>query len=65
MMGIRPYADPRHVGNRIRPNIKCIGCGKRGCITAWGPWCFPCNVKRMDRINGAFERLTNQEGTSS
>jgi len=51
----RPYADPCHPGNKIRPRVRCVGCGKRGCIAAWGPWCFECNVKRMDRINAMFE----------
>jgi hypothetical protein len=48
----RPYADPQHPGNRVRPRVRCIGCGTLGCITAWGPWCLPCNVARMDRISG-------------
>lgn len=47
----RPYADPDHPGNTIRP-LRCIGCGKMGCTTAWGPWCFDCNVERLDRISG-------------
>ena len=50
----RPYADPKHPGNRLRPRVRCIGCGKRGCITYWGPWCFDCNVERIDRISGRF-----------
>jgi hypothetical protein len=48
----RPYADPDHPGNKIRPRVVCVGCGARGCTTAWGPWCFNCNVARMDRISG-------------
>ena len=57
MSAQRPYANPLHPGNRLRPRIKCIGCGKKGCITAWGPWCFDCNVERMDRIGRRFDPL--------
>ena len=52
-----PFEDPDHPGNRIRLNIQCVGCGKLGCITAWGPWCFDCNVARIRRINRAFEPI--------
>ena len=55
-MSERAYADPRHPGNRIRTKVYCLGCGKRGCITYWGDWCYPCNVERMDRISGKFDR---------
>lgn len=48
----RPYADPNHPGNRIRPRVRCAGCGTMGCTTAWGPWCIACNVTRIDRISG-------------
>lgn len=54
-MSDRPYADRNHPGNRIRPRIRCVGCGRQGCTTAWGPWCFECNVERLDRITGALE----------
>ncbi len=50
-----PYRDPAHPGNELRPKVKCVGCGKLGCVTAWGPWCFDCNVERMDRIDAKFE----------
>lgn len=53
----RPYADPDHPGNRIRPKVKCIGCGTRGCTSAWGPWCFACNVARMDRLSLSFASM--------
>jgi hypothetical protein len=58
----RPYADPKHPGNRIRHKVECIGCGRRGCVTYWGPWCFECNVRRMDRINAAFEPVRKALG---
>lgn len=53
----RPFADPHHPGNAIRPNVKCLGCGVMGCTTAWGPWCFDCNVKRMDHLDARFAEL--------
>lgn len=53
-MSDRPYADRNHPGNKLRPRVKCVGCGKLGCVTYWGPWCFDCNVERIDRINRAF-----------
>ena len=51
------YRDPAHPGNKIRPQVSCIGCGIRGCITAWGPWCFKCNIERMDRISAQMDKL--------
>lgn len=56
MSNERPYADLNHPGNRIRPRVRCIGCGTKGCTTAWGPWCFTCNVQRIDRISGFLGR---------
>jgi hypothetical protein len=53
----RPWADPKNKGNKLRLEVKCIRCGKLGCITAWGPWCYECNVKRMDRIDSRFNIL--------
>lgn len=59
----RPFADPSHPGNKIRPNVKCVGCKKLGCITAWGPWCFDCNVERIDRISVSLEREIRYRAT--
>jgi hypothetical protein len=58
-MSAEPWADPNHNGNTIRPRVRCIGCGTLGCITAWGPWCFKCNVPRMKRLNAAFENIAD------
>lgn len=55
--GARPWADPQHPGNKLRPRVRCIGCGKRGCVTQWGPWCMACNVPRLDRISVTLARL--------
>lgn len=64
MTKLAAWEDPAHPGNQIRPNVKCIGCGSRGCITAWGPWCFECNKARMYRINGGFNDIGKSYGLS-
>ena len=51
------YKDPNHPGNKIRPRVVCLGCGTKGCITAWGNWCFDCNVARIERIDAAFDEV--------
>ena len=56
-MSDRPYADPNNKGNKLRPKVRCVGCGKLGCVTYWGPWCFECNVERMDRIGAQFDKI--------
>ena len=58
----KPWADPNSSGNKIRPDVKCIGCGAMGCITHWGPWCFDCNVKRMTRLDKSFSDLAESVG---
>jgi len=60
--GLRPWADPTSPGNRMRPHVRCIGCGNLGCTTAWGPWCFTCNVKRITRIDKAFKGIAKSYG---
>lgn len=59
---LKAWEDPDHPGNRIRPDVTCIGCGEKGCITAWGPWCFQCNKARMYRINGSFNEIAKGYG---
>jgi hypothetical protein len=54
---MKPWQDPDHPGNKIRPNLYCIGCGTKGVITSWGKWCFKCNVERMTLINATFDSL--------
>jgi hypothetical protein len=62
---VKAYQDPNHEGNRIRPNLRCLGCGKMGCITAWGQWCFECNVERLNRIDKKFDPLRRVFGKSA
>jgi hypothetical protein len=54
---MKSWQNPDHPGNKIRPKVKCIGCGKLGCVTAWGRWCFECNVERMTRHDKRFEKI--------
>lgn len=58
----RPWADPHSSGNEIRPKVRCVGCGHLGCVTYWGPWCFSCNVKRLDRIDQAMADIEEYLG---
>jgi len=51
------WADATHPSNKLRPRVRCAGCGAKGCVTYWGPWCFPCNVKRMTHLCGRFDAL--------
>lgn len=60
MIDLLPWQNKDHPGNKIRPRVVCYGCGKKGCVTYWGKWCFDCNVKRMTRLSAAFESLKIQ-----
>lgn len=54
---MKPWADPNHESYRVsrkRGKHTCLGCGQTCTYSAWGPWCHPCNVKRMTRINKAM-----------
>ncbi len=51
------YENRDHPGNAIRPDVRCTGCGVMGCTTAWGPWCFDCNVKRLRHLDQRFAEL--------
>lgn len=57
MSDLRPWADPHDPSNKIRPRVRCLGCGIRGCVTYWGPWCFKCNVPRMTRLSASFDQI--------
>ncbi len=52
------YKDPDHPSNKIRPNVRCWGCGTKGCVGKhWGNWCFACNNERIDRISGQLANV--------
>jgi len=57
------YQNPDHESyhrSRKPGAHRCLGCRKECTYSAGGPWCHPCNVKRMDQIsaslNGMVER---------
>lgn len=49
------YQNPEHPSYRGKPTEKCLGCRKAVPKSAWGPWCHPCNVERLDRISANLE----------
>ena len=52
------YKDPDHLSNKIRPRVRCWGCGTLGCVGKhWGNWCFACNVKRIERISASLQAV--------
>jgi hypothetical protein len=53
------YKDPDCPGSKIRPEVVCVSCHSFGCVTAWGPWCFQCNVERLDRINRNLKEISD------
>jgi hypothetical protein len=56
------YKNPDHPSNRIRPKVKCWGCGNFGCVGKhWGNWCFGCNVRRIDRISNTLASMESLE----
>lgn len=42
--------------------VKCYGCGNDCRKTHWGNWCYDCNVKRIDQINGRFRPFAEAIG---
>ena len=57
MSDLPAWRDPNHAGNKLRPRVRCVGCKTLGCVTHWGPWCFKCNVERMDHLDRQFTAL--------
>ena len=61
-MTTRPWADANHESYRVsrkRGKHTCLNCGKPCTYSAWGPWCHPCNVERMTRLDASFQNLLN------
>ena len=48
------YQNPEHPSYHGRKVVKCYGCGVKCAKSAWGNWCHPCNVKRLDQISAAL-----------
>ncbi len=61
-MGKTPWADPDHHSYHGTPTHRCLGCRKKVPRSAWGPWCHPCNVERMTRINKSMAQLARSIG---
>ena len=62
---MKPWADPNHESYRVfrqRGKHRCLGCGVSCTYTAWGPWCHPCNVTRMTRVNKSMAQLARNLG---
>lgn len=51
------YQNPQHPSYLGRKTVKCYGCGEKCAKSAWGNWCHPCNVKRMDQISAALDGM--------
>lgn len=51
------YQNPEHPSYHGRKTVKCYGCGKACAKSAWGNWCHPCNVKRLDQISSALDDM--------
>jgi len=61
----KPWHDPNHESYHIsrKPGQHgCLGCGTECTYSAWGPWCHPCNVTRMTRINKGMAELARSIG---
>lgn len=51
------YQDANHKSYHGPKTVKCYGCGKSCSKSAWGNWCHPCNVKRLDRISATLDDM--------
>ena len=51
------YANPDHPSYHGPKVAKCYGCKSPCSKSAWGLWCYACNVKRLDRISGALNGM--------
>lgn len=64
-MELPAYRDPSHPTNEVRPLIRCLGCGKFGCVGKhWGNWCFECNVARIERITSNLKNCIRAAATT-
>lgn len=51
------YQNPEHPSYLGKPTAKCHGCKKAVPKSAWGEWCHPCNVARLDRISASLDNI--------
>lgn len=62
---MKPWKDSGHESyhhSRKRGKHHCLGCGASCTYTAWGPWCYPCNVQRMEGLNKSMAELARSIG---
>lgn len=58
----QPWRNPLHPSYSKPADGRCLGCHKLCCKSAWGYWCFDCNVKRMERIDAQFAKVARALG---
>lgn len=56
-MAVIAYANPDHPSYHGPKSVKCYGCKLPCAQSAWGPWCYACNAKRLDQIGGALDGM--------
>ena len=54
-MTLIAYQDPEQPSYHGKKAVTCYGCGCKCAKSAWGNWCHPCNVKRIDRISANMD----------
>jgi hypothetical protein len=54
------YQNPEHASYHGPKVVKCYGCGSKCAKSAWGNWCHPCNVKRLDQIGSTLESMVEK-----
>ena len=54
MLAYQNQEHPSYLGRKI---VKCYGCGTKCSKSAWGNWCYPCNVKRLDQISATLNNM--------
>jgi len=61
-MSEKTWRDADHPSYCGRLTYTCRGCRKRCTKSAWGAWCYTCNVKRMTRLNQNIADLARRIG---
>ena len=59
---MKPWADEKHPSYHGPKSKWCLGCDAPCSKSAWGTWCYPCNVKRMTGINEQMVKLARNIG---
>lgn len=47
------WKDPAEYQNGKK--VLCYGCSRECHDTRWGPWCYDCNVDRIERVSRILE----------